>query len=126
MADKKSTDITISPQNGMIHNLVVRTKLILRLLGDPRVSTWAKLIPIGSLIYVVSPIDLIMGVPGLDALDDAAVIGLGYYFFIEMCPPDVVQEHLKALSAADQKSAKDDVVDGEATDVESTEIKKKE
>jgi uncharacterized membrane protein YkvA (DUF1232 family) len=126
MAEKKSTDITISPNNGMIHNLVLRTKLILRLLGDPRVSAWAKFIPIGSLIYVVSPIDLIMGVPGLDALDDAAVIGLGYYFFIEMCPPDVVQEHLKALAAADQKSAKDDVVEGEATDVESTEIKKKE
>lgn len=126
MAEKKSTDITISPNHGMIHNLVLRTKLILRLLGDPRVSAWAKFIPIGSLIYVVSPIDLIMGVPGLDALDDAAVIGLGYYFFIEMCPPDVVQEHLKALSAADQKSAKDDVVDGEATDVESTDIKKKE
>src|SRR5258706_3160657 len=126
MAAKKSTDITISPNNGMIHNLVLRSKLILRLMGDPRVSTWAKLIPVGSLIYVVSPIDLIMGVPGLDALDDAAVIGLGYYFFIEMCPPDVVQEHLKALAAADQKASTDDVVDGEATDVESTEIKKKE
>lgn len=119
MAEKKSTDITISPQSGMIHNLVVRSKLILRLLADPRVSTWAKLIPVGSLIYVLSPIDIIMGVPGLDALDDAAIIGLGYYFFIELCPPGVVQEHLKALTEAENPKSSDEgeVVDGEATDI---------
>lgn len=118
MADKKSSDIIVSPQGGMIHNIVVRTKLVLRLMGDPRVSTWVKLLPIGSLIYVLSPIDIIMGVPGLDAVDDAAIIGLGYYFFIEMCPPDVVQEHLKAIEGIkEEPSASNDVVDGEATEV---------
>ncbi len=120
MADKKSSDIIVSPQGGMIHSLVVRTKLVLRLLGDKRVSTWAKLLPIGSLIYVLSPIDAIMGVPGLDAVDDAAIIGLGYYFFIEMCPPDVVQEHLKAIEGTTTDTSgtsSSDVVDGETTDV---------
>lgn len=122
MADKKSSDIIVSPQGGMIHNIVVRTKLVLRLLGDPRVSAWVKLLPIGSLIYVLSPIDIIMGVPGLDAVDDAAIIGLGYYFFIEMCPPDVVQEHLKAIEGIKDEEpasshASDNVVDGEATEV---------
>ena len=118
MADKKSSDIVVSPQSGMIHNLVVRAKLILRLIRDPRVSTWAKLVPIGSFIYLLSPIDIIMGVPGLDALDDAAILGLGYYFFIELCPPEVVAEHMKDL-AGNMKPGDndDDVVDAETSEV---------
>ena len=118
MTEKKNTNITVSPQSGMIHNLVVRTTLVLRLLGDKRVSSWAKLIPVGSMIYLLSPIDAIMGVPGLDALDDAAIVGLGYYFFIELCPPDVVQEHLQALEGTNEPpQAREDVIDGEATEV---------
>ena len=121
MADKKSTEIIAAPQSGMIHNIVVRTKLVLRLMADPRISPWVKLLPIGSLIYVLSPIDIIMGIPGLDAVDDAAVIGLGYYFFIEMCPPGVVQEHLKAIEGVIEEeketTASNDVIDGEATDI---------
>ena len=119
MTDKKSTEIITAPQSGMIHSIVVRTKLVLRLLGDPRISPWIKLIPIGAAIYVLSPIDFIMGVPGLDALDDAAVAGLGYYFFIEMCPSNIIQEHLKAIEGVEEKkpSASNDVIDGETTDV---------
>ncbi len=118
MTDKKS-DITVSPQSGMIHNMVVRAKLILRLMGDSRVSFLAKIIPVGALIYVIFPFDLIPDVAlGLGAIDDAAVVGLGYYFFIELCPPNVVQEHLKALEGgANSQSADNDVIDAESTDV---------
>jgi len=119
MAEKKTTDITVSPQSGMIHNIVVRAKLILRLMGDSRVSLLAKIIPIGVLAYVIFPFDIIPDVAiGLGALDDAAVAGLGYYFFIEMCPSDVVQEHLKALEGKPNANAGgDDIVDAEATDI---------
>ena len=119
MADKKSTEIITAPQSGMIHSIVVRAKLVWRLMGDPRVSPWVKLIPIGAAIYVVSPWDLMMIIPGVDAIDDVAVAGLAYYFFLEMCPPGVVQEHLKAIEGIEEKTsgASNDVVDGEATDV---------
>lgn len=121
MADKKSTEIVSAPQqSGMIHTVVVRTKLILRLMTDPRVSPLVKLLPVGALVYLVSPLDIIMGIPGLSALDDAAILGLGYYFFIEMCPPDVVAEHIKAIEGIEEKKetkASNDVVDGEATDI---------
>jgi uncharacterized membrane protein YkvA (DUF1232 family) len=121
MADKKSTEIVSAPQQtGMIHTVVVRTKLILRLMADPRVSPFVKLLPLGALVYLVSPLDFLMGVPGLAALDDAAILGLGYYFFIEMCPPGVVEEHLKAIEGIEEKKetkASNDVVDGEATDI---------
>ena len=52
-----------------------------------------KLLPIGSLVYLVIP-DIVPG-----PIDDAALIWLAMYLFVELCPPDVVQEHLDELLA---------------------------
>jgi uncharacterized membrane protein YkvA (DUF1232 family) len=124
MADKKNSDIMVSPQGGMVRTFINRTKLILRLMGDRRVSPWVKLIPLGSLVYLVSPLDLLMGVPGLAAVDDATVLWLGATFFVELCPPEVVEEHMKALAGtAGKDSASSDVIDAETTDVETGEPK---
>ncbi len=116
MADK----LLIPPQGGVLREIVTRLKLIGRLMGDRRVSIWLKLIPIGTLIYLVSPIDIIMGIPGLDALDDTAVIWMGNYLFLELCPPNVVHEHIQALSqeaAIRNGDNEGDVVDAEVKDV---------
>jgi uncharacterized membrane protein YkvA (DUF1232 family) len=120
--EKKPSQSIIPAQGGMLKDLTLRAKLILRLIGDHRVSPWIKLIPIATLIYIVSPIDLIMGIPGLDALDDAAILWLGTYSFIEMCPPEVVRELSKQLTSnntivEEAKQQQDDIVDGEATDI---------
>jgi len=114
MADKNQRKITV-PQGGMLRNIVLQTKLVLRLLGDRRVSFWSKLIPFGTLIYLVSPIDLIMGIPGVAALDDAAIVWFGSNLFVELCPPDVVREHRDALQS--NLDDTDDVIDAESTDV---------
>ncbi len=119
---KKSSSRSIVPtQGGVFRDLVIRTKLILRLMGDRRVNPWVKLIPIATLLYWLSPVDLIMGIPGIDALDDIAVIGLGTYMFVELCPRDVVREHTEDLTSnneiVDDAVDDDDIVDGEATDI---------
>lgn len=114
MADKKSKKIVV-PQGGVLRNIVIQTKLILRLLGDRRVSFWTKLIPFGTLIYLVSPIDIIMGIPGVAALDDAAILWFGTNLFVELCPPDVVREHRESLQS--NLDDADDVIDAESTDV---------
>jgi uncharacterized membrane protein YkvA (DUF1232 family) len=117
MADKKSNKLTVS-QGGVVRNVVLQTKLILRLLGDRRVSIWTKLIPIGTLAYLISPIDIIMGIPGIAALDDAAIVWFGSNLFVELCPPDVVKEHMSDLqSNLNDSNDPDDVVDAESTDV---------
>jgi len=115
MADKKSKKIVVS-QGGVLRNVVLQTKLILRLVGDRRVSGWTKLIPLGTLVYLISPIDIIMGIPGIAALDDAAIVWFGSNLFIELCPSDVVKEHMSELQSnlADDD---DDVIDAESTDV---------
>ncbi len=114
MADKKSNKLTV-PQGGVLRNIVIQTKLILKLLGDSRVSFWTKLIPFGTLIYLVSPIDLIMGIPGVAALDDAAILWFGSNLFLELCPPEVVKEHMATLQSNVDDT--DDVIDAETTDV---------
>jgi uncharacterized membrane protein YkvA (DUF1232 family) len=116
MAERKNRKIVVPAQGGMTREFVNRLKLIFKLMGDPRVSPLVKLIPVGSLVYLVSPIDVIMGIPGLAALDDAAILWMGSNLFVELCPPEVVQEHLQAIvgSLVDDS---DDIVDADATDV---------
>jgi uncharacterized membrane protein YkvA (DUF1232 family) len=85
-------------------------------MGDSRVSPLVKLIPVGALVYLISPIDIVMGIPGVAALDDAAVLWFGSNLFIELCPPEVVQEHMQALES-NLTNTSDEVVDVEPTDV---------
>jgi uncharacterized membrane protein YkvA (DUF1232 family) len=116
MPDKKSRKIVVPPPRGMTRNFVDRLKLILKLMGDSRVSPWVKLIPIGAIAYLISPIDIIMGIPGVAALDDAAVLWIGSSLFVELCPPDVVQEHMQDLGS-NLEDGSGDIVDADATDV---------
>ena len=119
MTNKKRDDIVVSSGSGVLHDLVMRFKLIVRLMGDKRVNPFLKLIPIGSLIYLISPIDLIAGIPGVSALDDVALVSLGAYIFIELCPPDVVQEHMQKLTSnMEIVEGHDDVIDAETVDMD--------
>lgn len=93
MPEKSNRKITLSQNGGFLQDLTMRIKLILRLMADSRVSPMLKLLPIGSLAYLVIP-DIAIG-----PIDDAAVIWLATYLFVELCPPAVVQEHLEALKA---------------------------
>jgi hypothetical protein len=117
MSEKSNRKITTSQSGSFFQDLTLRIKLILRLLADPRVSPMLKLLPIGSVVYLVVP-DIVPG-----PIDDAAVIWMATYLFVELCPPNVVQEHLDALNATrkvmddyQETSRADmhgDVIDGE-------------
>ena len=110
---------------GFFQGISNRARLIVRLMGDKRISPLLKLLPIGSLIYLVVPTDLMPIIP----VDDAAVLWLGSYMFVELCPQDIVQEHWdqiqkaanildpKAEQAARPKEPEADVVDAEFTDI---------
>ncbi len=117
MSEKR--DIMIPPQGGVIRDLVMRIKLIVRLLRDRRVSRWLKIIPFAGIVYLISPIQLIPDflLPVIGELDDAAVLWLTNYLFIEFCPPDIVQEHVRAITAARTKAQGDDVVDAESVEI---------
>jgi uncharacterized membrane protein YkvA (DUF1232 family) len=119
MAKKKSDSLMVPPNGGMLQSLVVRLKLIVRLMGDRRVNPLLKLLPIATLVYLVSPIDFLMGLPGISALDDAAIVSLGAYLFVEFCPPHVVQEHLESLrNEGHDMTGNGEIVDGETTEID--------
>lgn len=92
MSEQNKRAISTPKSGGFFQDLTVRFKLIFRLLADKRVSPLIKLLPIGSLAYFLVP-DILPG-----PIDDAMVIWLGTYAFVELCPPDVVKEHLEDLS----------------------------
>ena len=121
MTEKKPGDIMPASSNGVFREFVMRLKLILRLMGDNRVSFLLKLLPIGALAYLISPVDLAPGLalPIIGALDDAAVVSLGAYLFVELCPPGVVKEHLSALASGyvSGSSSSNEVVDAEVKDI---------
>ncbi len=98
----------------MTRGVINQVRLILRLLGDKRVNFFFKLIPIAALGYLIFPFDGDLVLPVIGLVDDAMVLWLGSYAFIEICPPDVVDEHRKALAGEPRPFAKEnDVVEAE-------------
>ena len=116
MADKNQKRLMV-PQGGMLRDFVLRLKLIGRLMGDRRVSFFLKLLPLASLAYLISPVDLAPGVvfPVIGVLDDAAVLWIGTNLFVELCSPAIVKEHMNELQS--NLDDADDVIDAESTDV---------
>jgi uncharacterized membrane protein YkvA (DUF1232 family) len=75
-------------------------KLFSRLVKDPRVNLAPKLVVLGVLAYVVLPTDLVPDfIPGLGYADDVAVLVAGLRLFLRLCPPEIVQEHVKSIAA---------------------------
>ena len=114
MANQNNSRKVSNIDGNILQDLILRAKLIARLMGDNRVNGLYKLLPWASIIYLISPIDLISGalVPVLGAVDDVAIMWFGLASFIELCTPHVVEEHLSALTG----EAPSDVVDGEIID----------
>ncbi len=103
MSDRPPRSLVPKDGGGVFHDLALRIKLILRLMGDRRVNPLLKLLPLGAVAYWLIP-DMVPG-----PIDDAAVLWLGSYLFVELCPPPVVHEHMQALTS---------VVEGQWREVE--------
>ena len=92
-----STEIRESA--GFLGGLFRQSRLAWRLLRDSRVPGWVKVIPIGGLLYLLSPVDLVPGLvlPGLGQVDDVVVLLLALKAFVDLSPPGIVREHLEQL-----------------------------
>ena len=88
------------PSGGLFADIGNQFRLVLRLMGDPRVNPLVKLLPVGSLFYLISPFDF-----AIPVVDDAAVLWIASSIFVELCPPDVVAEHRTALEPKPTKEA---------------------
>lgn len=119
MADNRNPNRNIvRSSGGFFEDLTNRFRLISRLLVDSRVNPLIKLLPVATLVYVITPVDLLP----VNPVDDAFVLWIGTTLFVELCPPEVVDEHLQNLrqrtmnarsSAAAAPAPDAEVVDGE-------------
>ena len=101
-------------QANVLKSLYHRSLLTWKLLWDGRVSLLAKIIPFVAIAYLVSPVDFLPAlVTGpLGTLDDAGVLLVALNAFVELSPPDIVREHLRALGAVvPERFRPDDVID---------------
>ena len=106
MAKKYRPKLTSSDKN-FFTTIADEIRLVLRLMADRRVNPLLKLLPIGTVLYFFIP-DLILG-----PIDDALILGVGTYLFIELCPPHIVEEHRQALK---------NVVDSKLSDTDNDQI----
>ena len=68
-------------------------RLYSRLFRDSRVSVLPKALLVLTLVYVVSPFDVIPDfVPVIGEMDDLVLVLSGLWLFVRLCPPDVVRE----------------------------------
>ncbi len=101
-------------RRSVIRDLLLQVKLILRLMADRRVNPFLKLLPIASLAYLFWPFDPVpIYIPLIGAMDDAAIIWLGTSLFIELCPTEVVQEHLQHITSNIDLIGEGEVIEGE-------------
>ena len=99
MNERPNPRRAIQPFNlGFVSDILRHLRLVWRLLFDPRVPLWLKMIVPGSLVYVILPVDFIPDVLiGLGQLDDLAALIVGTKLFVDLCPPHIVREHTEAL-----------------------------
>jgi len=115
MNDDEKRNI-INMKTGIFNDLASRIKLIMRLIADPRVSPFLKILPIGSLFYFIIP-DIAPG-----PIDDVAVIWLGTFLFVELCPPHIVQEHMDLINKTSSSEYENkDISSSEIIDAEFSE-----
>ncbi len=121
MADNQNPNRKIIQRTGgFFEDFANRFRLIGRLIIDGRVNPLLKILPIGTLIYVISPVDLLP----LNPVDDAFLIWAGTSLFVELCPPQIVEEHMQNMDRTLQGQWKDfsgstgqeDIIEGEYTE----------
>jgi uncharacterized membrane protein YkvA (DUF1232 family) len=68
-------------------------RLYWRLFRDRRVPILPKALLVMTLLYVVSPLDVIPEfIPVIGEIDDVVVVLSGLWLFVRLCPPEVVRE----------------------------------
>jgi hypothetical protein len=91
MSSDMGKQIIKSSGGGFFQDIGNRIKLIIRLMRDRRVNFLLKLLPLSTVVYLFFP-DFMPFV-----IDDALIMWLGTYLFVELCPDEIVDEHMRAL-----------------------------
>jgi len=79
---------------------VKKLRLSWRLMRDPLVPFWTKLVPVAAIAYILLPTDIIPDVlPVVGQLDDLGVFLLSLKWFVDLSPADIVRRYLAEMSS---------------------------
>lgn len=124
--DKNKMESTLAERvqdPGFFRELWQQARLVFRLVMDPEVPIYLKVLPFLAVVYLFLPVDLLPDlVPGLGQLDDITLLLVGAKVFIELAPQDVVTRYLSQIRKQDgysgneestaQKEPDADVIEG--------------
>lgn len=110
--DNKQNNRPVQFGGGFFRHLGDELRLVIRLMKDPRISMWLKALPFTSLLYFIIP-DIAPG-----PIDDTLIIGVGVYLFLELCPPEIVDEHRRELRRTVNGQWRDPEPEGKAEIIE--------
>jgi uncharacterized membrane protein YkvA (DUF1232 family) len=97
---------------GFISDVILKIRLTIALLQDSRIHIIYKLIPGLCLVYLIAPLDFLFG-----PIDDAVVIYFGLDFFINICPQEIVREHVDKINGKTASRSPEQIVDAEFKDI---------
>ena len=106
--DKGKPGMQQNMSGGFISDVILKIKLVFKLIQDDRIDILVKAIPVFCLIYLVVPIDLLIG-----PIDDALILYFGMDLFISLCPQDIVNEYLMNLKGQTKSPSNEEVIDAE-------------
>jgi uncharacterized membrane protein YkvA (DUF1232 family) len=96
---RRATTVSSRGHNRLVE-LVKNLRLTWRLLRDPLVPVWFKFIPLGAVVYILLPLDLVPDwMLGLGQVDDLGLFLLSLKLFLDLCPSEIVQRHLAQMSS---------------------------
>ena len=111
-----------TPRDGaFFRGIADHFKLVWALWTDPRVSPFLKILPLGSIIYLVSPLDI-----AIPVIDDVGVLWFFTYLFIELAPEEIVEEHRRKITNTIYPEWKDtDDIQFSEEDIQDAEFREK-
>jgi uncharacterized membrane protein YkvA (DUF1232 family) len=118
---KNPKKVNLKSGENLFYNIAEHLKLVWALWLDPRVNVFLKLLPLGSIVYFISPLDMVIPV-----VDDVGVLWFFTYLFIELCPQEIVEEHRKQIRSTVEGSMAEDYPDIDEDSIEDAQFRNKE
>lgn len=103
MTHRKASGSTGSSRGpGWLGDFVRNLRLAWRLMRDPAVAIWVRLIPVAALAYILLPFDFLPDwILGPGQLDDFGVFLVGLKLLLDLSPPDIVQRYVSEMTSVE-------------------------
>ncbi len=117
----EQTPLPMKKDPGFWRELWQQIRLVFRLVADPEVPFYLKILPFVTVIYLIIPVDLLPDMaPVLGQIDDVAFLLAGSKIFLTLVPPHIVARHMQEIREQDGYLTGETAVSDEKSPLEDT------